>query len=209
MIRIIVVFTFLLVSCNNGCKQNNPPKTNSLTNSIINDPMLADSITPVMPKDTANLDEYSKDSLKLSFAFQRAANKLTSSFQNKDVATYATFTPPSIIKMYGGIEQYRHRVKEVFNADKTVFSRIVTGPVKRVKAALDDQQYGHGWYCLMPVRRFRKENGKEIMEIQWLGGQSLDMGKTIYFLDITGKSREQILQIMPDLHFVLDEEVLQ
>lgn len=176
---------------------------------VSNDPLTADSIAPTSLKDTANLDEYGKDSLKMSAAFQHAANVLSKAYQNRDVVTYSQFTPPVVIKMYGSPEAYRSKVREFMMRDTPVFDRVVSGPVKRVQAAVDNEGYGHGWYCLMPVRRFRKKGGKDVMEIQWLGGQTLDMGKTIYFLDVTGKPREQIMQIMPDLRFVLDQEVNQ
>lgn len=102
--------------------------------------------------------------------------------------------------------KYMDRLKTLFATDKPQFDRIVSGPVKKIAPAIDDEGYGHGWYCLMPVRRFTTVNGKKTMEMQWLGGQTLDMGKNIYFIDITGAPREKILQIMPDLRFVLDEE---
>jgi hypothetical protein len=170
--------------------------------------MTADTLAPTKVTDTAGLDEYGKDSLKLSALFQHAANDLSQAYLKKDAYTYAKYTPPVIIKTYGSADRYRAKVQEVLNSDPIVFDRIVSGPVKRIQAAVDDDGYGHGWYCLMPVRRFRNINGKPAMEIQWLGGQTLDMGKTIYFLDVTGKPREQILQIMPDLRFVLDKEAM-
>lgn len=200
----------LLFSCQNGNKDQSSP-TDSNSHSLV-DPMpnnpaqTIDSIQTPNLKDTAGLDEYAKDSLRMAIAFQIAANDLSRAFRNKDVIAYCKYSPPTLIKMFGGIEKYRSRVKESFEKNPVAFSRILSGPVKRVKAALDDDQYAHGWYCLIPVRRFTVENGQEVMEMQWLGGQTLDEGKNICFLDVTGKTREQIMQIMPDLRFVLDEE---
>lgn len=166
-----------------------------------------EGIVPQNHADTVGLDEYGKDSLRMSIAFQLAANELSRSFKNHDVVAYCKFTSPTLVKMYGGMEKYSARVKESFDSDSVVFKKILSGPVKRVQAAIDNEGYEYGWYCLMPVRRIRVENGNEIVEEQWLGGQTLDKGKTIYFLDITGKTRDQILKVMPDLRFVLDQEV--
>ena len=66
-----------------------------------------------------------------------------------------------------------------------------------------DQGYLQGWYCLLPVRMFRTEAGKTMQDIKWMGGQSLDEGKTIHFIDITNLPPEKIAQIMPDLQVVL------
>jgi hypothetical protein len=40
-----------------------------------------------------------------------------------------------------------------------------------------------------------------------LAGQTLNMGKDIYFIDITGIPKEKIFQLIPDFHFVLDKEL--
>lgn len=201
------VITGLLMLCSCSGSDSGNPSADTLKSGD-NDPMIADSIAAPSLKDTAGLDEYGKDSLKISAAFQHAANVLSRAYREKDVVTYAQFTPPAIIKMYGGADIYRSKVKAYMQQDSLVFTRVVCGPVKRIQPAIDNEGYAHGWYCLMPVRRFRNSGGKEIMEIQWLGGQTLDLGKTIYFLDVTGKPREQIMQIMPDLRFVLDQEAL-
>jgi hypothetical protein len=52
---------------------------------------------------------------------------------------------------------------------------------------------------------FRTEAGKTLQDIKWMGGQSLDEGKTIYFIDITNMPPEKIMQIMPDLRIVLTQ----
>lgn len=210
-ILIIGLFTLCLVLAQSSCSS---PKTTdsgdtatvpSKTDNHVIDPDVG--IVPQNQADTVGLDEYGKDSLHMSIAFQLAANELSRSFKNHDLVAYCKFTSPTLVKMYGGMEKYRARVKQSFDSDSVVFKKILSGPVKRVQAAIDNEGYEYGWYCLMPVRRIRVENGNEIVEEQWLGGQSLDKGKTIYFLDITGKTRDQILKVMPDLRFVLDQEV--
>jgi len=50
---------------------------------------------------------------------------------------------------------------------------------------------------------FRTEAGKTLQDVKWMGGQTLDEGKTIYFIDITNLPPEKIAQIMPDLQVVL------
>ena len=201
-----IILLLFLSACSNSTPkkdENGVLKTDTESTSPY-----SDSIIPPSLKDTLGLDEYGKDSLKMCVAFQLAANKLSRAYMEKDVLTYSSFTPPEILKMYGGPEKYRSRVKELLSQDHVEFDHIISGPVKRVQAAVDNDGFAHGWYCLMPVRNYIKKDGK--MEMQWLGGQTLDGGKTIYFLDITGKPKEQILQIMPDLvHFVLDQEEYQ
>lgn len=174
-------------------------------NSAANDPMIADSITPSSVKDTQMLSEYGKDSLKMSAAFQRAANGMARSLKAHDALAYTAYTPPTILQKFGGKERFVQSLRSNFEAEKRQVERVVAGPIKNIAAALDDQGYEHGWYCLMPVRQFLNEDGKKVMEMQWFGGQSLN-GKDFYFINITDIPREHILQIMPDLRYVLDPE---
>lgn len=199
----LIFLTLFIAACSGSEKE--VPETPPVV--VDNNPMTADSITPAQLKDTVGLDDYGKDSLRMSIYFQRAANALSQAYLTKDVPTYCKYSAPVLVNAAGGMSAYMQRVREkVFDNNYLTYDRLVTGPAKRIGAAIDDQGYAHGWYCLMPVRRFRHEGGKEIMEVQWLGGQSLDMGKHIYFLDVTGKPREAILQVMPDLRLILDQE---
>jgi hypothetical protein len=162
-------------------------------------------IAPPKYTDTLKFsDPLAKDSVKLSIAFQRAANELGTAYLNKDVNGYAKFCLPAIEKMAGGPAGYRAKLQSIF-ADKkaTQYYKILSGPIQRTKASLDDQGYLQGWYCLMPVKMFRREAGKVMEDIKWMGGQTLDEGKTVYFIDITNVPPENIMQIMPDLKVVL------
>lgn len=195
-----------------GCGQEskNDPSDSTIISS---DPYLhatPGSETPAgiaPPKYTDTLkftDPLAKDSVKLSIAFQRAANELGIAYLNKDVNGYAKFCLPAIEKMAGGPAGYRAKLQSIFQ-DKTAtqYFKILSGPIQRTRASLDDQGYLQGWYCLMPVKMFRREAGKVMEDIKWMGGQTLDEGKTIYFIDITNVPPESIMQIMPDLKVVL------
>ena len=195
-----------------GCGQESDHAQNDTSNAIT-DPyanVAPGSETPVgiAPPhlaDTANFtDPLAKDSLKLSIAFQKAANELGTAYLKKDVNGYAKFCLPAIEKMAGGPAAYRAKLQSIFqDKNATQYFKILSGPIQRTKASLDDQGYLQGWYCLMPVKMFRREAGKVLEDIKWMGGQSLDEGKTIYFIDITNVPPENIMQIMPDLKVVL------
>ncbi len=162
-------------------------------------------IAPLKYTDTLKFsDPLAKDSVKLSIAFQRAANELGTAYLNKDVNGYAKFCLPAIEKMAGGPAGYRAKLQAIFQ-DKKVsqYFKILSGPIQRTKASLDDQGYLQGWYCLMPVKMFRREAGRVLEDIKWMGGQTLDEGKSVYFIDITNVPPENIMQIMPDLKVVL------
>jgi hypothetical protein len=162
-------------------------------------------IAPPNLEDTSKIsDPLAKDSLKLTVAFQKAANELGAAYLRKDVNGYAKFCLPAIEKMAGGPAAYRSKLQTIFqDKNATQYFKILSGPIQRTKASLDDQGYLQGWYCLMPVKMFRRESGKVLEDIKWMGGQSLDEGKTIYFIDITNVPPENIMQIMPDLKVVL------
>jgi len=212
----LLILCFFLVSCKNGCNQT---KVNPQDSAIVlkvdsakffaerNNPMTADSIMPPSLKDTAKLDEYGKDSLRLGVAFQYAANEMCRVLKQKNAAAYVKFTPPAVLTKYGGEKKFMASLNRFFQEETGEVDRIVAGPIKRVAASTDDQGYSHGWYCLMPVRRFIRSNTGEVaMEMQWFGGQTLDAGKHIYFLNVTKVPRDKILSLMPDLRFVLDPE---
>lgn len=165
-------------------------------------------IAPPKFSDTINItDPLAKDSIKMQIAFQLAANELSAAYINKNAKTYARFTLPTIVTASGGASAYLQKLQGVFNNPNTpVYSKILSGPIQKTKPRLDDQGYLQGWYCLMPVRMFRKEATKTIQDIKWMGGQSLDEGKTIYFIDITNMPPEKIMQIMPDLRVALIQE---
>ncbi len=162
-----------------------------------------DGIAPIHYADTMGKDLYGKDSVKMSILFQLAANDLGKSYLNKDAKTYAKFTLPSIVKANGGRTNYIQKLQSEFSSDPERIVKILSGPIHRTKALLDEKGFGNGWYCLMPVNIFRKEGTNIKQEMGWMGGQSLDEGKTIYFIDISNMPKEKIMQIMPDLRCVL------
>lgn len=156
--------------------------------------------------DTAKMETLSVDSLKMCAAFQTAANEFTTGFKNKDIKVYAKYSHPAIIKMNGGMSQFLSKVGPFMKLDTFKFAKMVTGPVKRVEAAIDPKGNVAAWYCLMPVRRWLTNNPADF-RVQWLAGQTLNFGKDIYFIDITGIPKEKIFQLIPDFHFVLDKEI--
>jgi len=195
-----------------GCNTNKEAET-SPTESVAADPYekarageeTSAGIAPPKFTDTSSVsDPMAKDSIKVHIAFQLAANELSSAYINKDAKTYAKYTLPAIVKANGGIESYENKLGMVFNDPGTPsYFKLLSGPLQRTKAKLDDQGYLQGWYCLLPVRMFRTEAGKTLQDVKWMGGQTLDEGKTIYFIDITNLPPQKIAQIMPDLQVVL------
>ena len=197
-----------MFGCGQESNDDHSDSANSNTDPYAN--AAAGSETPAgiaPPKYTDTLkfsDPLAKDSVKLSIAFQRAANELGAAYLNKDVNGYAKFCLPAIEKMAGGPAGYRAKLQSIFQDKKaTQYFKILSGPIQRTKASLDDQGYLQGWYCLMPVKMFRREAGKVMEDIKWMGGQTLDEGTTVYFIDITNVPPENIMQIMPDLKVVL------
>ena len=201
----IAIFPLLILSCSGPAPK--PDGEDTIKQGVIvdNNPMTADSITPSDIKDTAKLSEYGKDSLRMGIAFQRAANDMCRSIKTHDALGYLRFTPPNIIRVFGGKEKFLASLKKNFESETRYAERVVAGPVKRVAAAIDDEGYSHGWYCLMPVRQFLVDGGNKVMDMQWFGGQTLD-GIHFYFINVTDVSKEHIAQLMPDLRYVLDPE---
>lgn len=203
-----VLVCFNLISCNQNEESATEPTATPASNPYENAKPGAETAAGIAPpklSDTANIkDPLAKDSLRMHVAFQLAANELSGAYINKDAATYAKYTMPSIIKANGGETTYKQKLDMVFKDPGTPsYFKVLSGPLQRTKAKLDDQGYLQGWYCLLPVRMYRTEAGKTLQDIKWMGGQSLDEGKTIYFIDITNLPPEKIAQIMPDLQVVL------
>jgi hypothetical protein len=207
MHRIPFLLSLILILSFQACQNNPKDNKNQAASTTKIDPLLADSIIPASLKDTANLDEYGKDSLQVSIGFQRSANAMSLSYKNGDLPGYIHYLHPSVIKIYGGVDATLAKMKKRDAQSPMKFTRIITGPPKKIAAALDQDGYAHGWYCLMPVRSFRDENGKEVMDIRWLGGQTLDRGKTCHFIDITNVPNNDIYRLLPDMRFVIEENL--
>ncbi len=195
----LLAFTFLLFAC-----QNSNPNTEITEAQRDKDTV---EVVDLKLVDTAKMESFSVDSLKIVAAFQTAANEFTTGYKMKNIPIYAKYLHPSIIKMNGGLEAFKKRLAMFIKEDTAQYKKMVTGPVKRVEAAIDPKGIITGWYCLMPVQRWPKFGNKNEVKVQWLAGQSLDHGKNIYFVDITGIPKEKIYQLMPDYHFLLDKEL--
>lgn len=204
----------LLYSCQGNSKEKKDdtdailPDTAAVRIADDADPLLLkklDSIPLPGIKDTAGLDETGKDSLYFAWLFQKEANRLGRAEMARDYQTLAAFAPEGVLKRFGGRDQYISRLKAA-DENRTSYEKILNGPVKRVAPAVDDEGFSGAWYCLMPVRAYRQIEGREVVDMMWLGGQA-DLGsKKVVFLNVTNLSREQIMQVMPDLRFVLDAE---
>lgn len=207
----------LLAACQSGKKEKseveaNQQKADSLAlilPLIQNDPVALkslDSIPLPLLKDTVNKDENGKDSLKFARTFQLAANRMCKAEKDKDYTEISTFTPPAIIKFYKSREAYIERMK-MSDEERPVYEKILAGPVQRIAPATDDNGFAAAWYCLMPVRSYRKDaQGGDVVDVSWLGGQCDIKTQTVYFVNVTGLSRDKIMQVMPDLAFVLDKK---
>ncbi len=207
------------VACQSGKKDSETGKTDDVATKteaealvlpeIQNNPIALkklDSIPLPLLKDTANIDETGKDSLKFTRLFQLAANRLCRAEKDKDYEELASFTPASIIKFYKSRTAYIERMK-INDEGRPVYEKILAGPIQKIAPATDDKGFAAAWYCLIPVRSYRKDGqGNEVVDMSWLGGQCDIKNKTVYFLNVTGLSREQIVQVMPDLTFVLDKK---
>lgn len=215
-----LMLTVVLFSCGSGkdaedkkAGEDKVPKSpqqilSELNLNDHNDVYKLDSIPVVRNKDTAGMEEESKDSLVFSARFQEEANRLSRAEKNKDYKTIVAYVPPEVIKFYGTKENLVERLRKI-DAENRVpkYEKVISGPVKKIAASKDDQGYASFWYCLMPVRSFYTDaSGKHAVDLRWLGGEIDVEGKTVYFLDITDKSREKIMQVMPGLTVVLDSE---
>lgn len=212
-----LLFIFCLSACQSGKKEkadteNNVVKSDSVAlimPLIQNNPAALktlDSIPLPLLKDTLNKDETGKDSIRFACLFQLAANRLCRAEKEKDYAELASFTPQSIIKFYKSKEAYIERMK-MSDEGRPEYEKILAGPIQRIAPATDDNGFAAAWYCLIPVRSYRKDGqGNEVVDMSWLGGQCDIKNKNVYFLNVTGLSREQIVQVMPDLTFVLDKK---
>ena len=205
------LISILTVGCKNGCNKSSNEKAGDCAKSVSmeeieRNPIAAKSLDSIpLPnlKDTARLDETGKDSLKFAVRFQTAANKMAKAEMSKNYALLASFAPENIIKRMGGREAYINRMQKL-DENRPAYDKVIAGPIKTVAPAVDDEGFSSAWYCLIPVRSYRKVDGKDVVDLSWLGGQADISGKGIYFLNVTNLSKEQIMQVMPDLRFVLE-----
>lgn len=202
ILAMFILCLFYLISCGNDPKKNDEPL--EAFENIKPGTETPKGIAPIKLSDTTGKDMLGIDSVKITIAFQLAANELSMAYVNKDANTYAKYTPESIIKRKGGKLSYVQSLNNYFQSGDMPYFKILSGPIQRTLPKLDDQGYGNGWYCLMPVKMYRKsQSGEVLQDLKWMGGQTLDEGKNIYFIDITNMTPEKINQIMPDLRVVL------
>jgi hypothetical protein len=184
-------------------------KNGALLPEIQNNPVALkklDSIPVPALKDTTGRDETGKDSIKFVRLFQLAANRLCRAEQEKNYIELASFTPEAIIRFYKSRQAYIKRMK-MNDEDRPQYDKILAGPIQKIAPATDDQGFASAWYCLMPVRSYRKNaQGDDMVDVSWIGGQCDIQNQKVYFLNVTGLSREQIVQVMPDLTYVLDKK---
>ena len=207
-----------MCSCQPGNKHNDAETEKSISKEdsltlilpeIQNNPVALkklDSIPLPTLKDTVGKDETGKDSIKFTRLFQLAANRLCRAEKDKDYEELSTFTPASIIRFYKSRSAYIERMK-MSDESRPQYDKILAGPIQKIAPAADDQGFAAAWYCLMPVRSYRRDaQGNEVVDMSWIGGQCDIKNQNVYFLNVTGLSREQIVQVMPDLTFVLDKK---
>ncbi len=184
-------------------------KDGALLPEIQNNPVALkklDSIPVPALKDTTGRDETGKDSIKFARLFQLAANRLCRAEQEKNYIELASFTPDAIIRFYKSRQAYIKRMK-MNDEDRPQYDKILAGPIQKIAPATDDQGFASAWYCLIPVRSYRKNvQGDDMVDVSWIGGQCDIQNQKVYFLNVTGLSREQIVQVMPDLTYVLDKK---
>jgi hypothetical protein len=211
--------TILAFSCQSGKQESSTDDSTSKTGiqdknelllpEIQNNPIALkklDSIPLPLLKDTVSMDETGKDSLKFACLFQLAANRLCRAEKDKDYEEIAAFTPTSIIKFYKSKSAYIERMK-LNDESRPAYQKVLAGPIQRIVPATDDKGFAASWYCLIPIRSYRLDvQGNEVVDLSWLGGQCNIKTQDVYFLNVTGLSREQIVQVMPDLTFVLDKK---
>jgi len=104
----LIFLTLFIAACSGSEKE----VADSTPTVVDNNPMTADSITPAELKDTVGLDDYGKDSLRMSILFQRAANALSQAYLTKDVPTYCKYSAPVLVNAAGGMSAYMQRVKD-------------------------------------------------------------------------------------------------
>jgi hypothetical protein len=211
--------TILLFSCQSGNQDSTTTDTTThnalqgkdgaLLPEIQNNPVALkklDSIPVPALKDTTGRDETGKDSIKFARLFQLAANRLCRAEQEKNYIELASFTPDAIIRFYKSRQAYIKRMK-MNDEDRPQYDKILAGPIQKIAPATDDQGFASAWYCLIPVRSYRKNvQGDDMVDVSWIGGQCDIQNQKVYFLNVTGLSREQIVQVMPDLTYVLDKK---
>lgn len=184
-------------------RDNNYVSNENTENEIIANTIVGDTVVPVDLGDTAKMDLMEKDSLRMMQAFQLAANRYAKAYLAKNAGICAEYAIPAMVKAYKGEENYKNKLQQYFQADPIQPERIVAGPIDRLGVKLDKEGYGYGWYCIMPVRRYLTQNGKKVVDIQYMAGQTLDEGKKIYFIDITGMPLGKIQMLMPDIDCII------
>ena len=169
-----------------GCNTNKEAET-SPTESVAADPYekarageeTSAGIAPPKFTDTSGVsDPMAKDSIKVHIAFQLAANELSSAYINKDAKTYAKYTLPAIVKANGGIESYENKLGMIFNDPGTPsYFKLLSGPLQRTKAKLDDQGYLQGVVLLAASENVPHRSGKNLARCKMDGRTNLGRGQ--------------------------------
>ena len=205
------LFCILLAACQNGCNQkvkDAEPEKKRKTLAEIDQTNPAelrelDSIPLPVIKDTTGKEEEFKDSLVFARIFQQAGNSFARAEMKRDYKALASFAPAGVLKYYGGENNYIKRL-QAKDSGVAPYGKILIGPLKLLAAAKDDQGYASAWYCLTPVRSYASNNGNEVVDMFWLGGEADIKSKKVTFINVSRIDRNKLLQVMPNLSIVLD-----
>jgi len=165
-------------------------------------------ISSEKPRDVeGDLTTIELDSFRIRREFQISAKKFSEAFKAGDFDEFLNYLHPVIVNANGGRNEFKGRLSEIYIADDTaMYRKTMIGPVSQMIGVRDPKGNITGWYCTMPVRRWLKGSSDEKFQLQWLGGQTLNNGKNCYFVDITQIEKEKIYQIMPDFHYLLENQ---
>ncbi len=118
------------------------------------------------------------------------ADSLLKSFNNSDFSEYVNISYPGVVKYYGGKQQFTAFIRQERDLKESLNEQL------QLVQLINEKKE---WQCVMKKINEKVVNGKNVMVISYLIGQSKDEGKNWRFIDVAFNSINNIRLIMPDM----------
>jgi hypothetical protein len=134
---------------------------------------------------------------KLRPKIEIEVSKMGKAFIEGDYQTFADFNHPRMIESMGG----RKSMIDIINSSAVAFNQSGIR-IKEISLneIIDIQKSRNDIQVLMTQNMILENQGKEIVELQRLIGVSEDNADTWHFVNITNKTKDQVISIFPDLN---------
>lgn len=142
----------------------------------------------------ATVSRAQPDSSKIAQKALLYADSLVKTDAYEDWGTYANLAPASVIKYYGGKDNYIGHVQLVRSYTTSVLQEAAPALQMETLVTFKEQ-----WQCVIRLSRYYHKNDQKYHLVSYLIGQSRDEGETWKVFDVNYNTVSNLMQIFPDI----------